>query len=83
MPHLHVIHTFDSASTTRNVADLDPCSLSLSAQPVEDVWVARGLRHDWRVVSEFRTFGEWDELCDAHAFLELVVAGNPNLRRLD
>lgn len=47
-----------------------------------DVWIAAGLRRPWRVVSERRTYGEWEQREQADAFLELLVAGNPHLRRL-
>lgn len=80
---VRVLHPFYSAPATRNGGVLEPSSLSLSAQRVEDVWIAIGLRRRWRVVSELRTFGEWDEQSEAVRFLELLVDGNPNLRRLD
>lgn len=72
---------------TERVAELvvvtpTPSGLSLSAQPTEDVWIAQGLSSGYRVVSEFRQFGQWAELADAVAFIELLVAGNPNLRRI-
>lgn len=60
----------------------EPSRLSLSAQDVEDVWIGQGVTAAYSVVSQFRTFGQWTELADAVAFLELLVAGNPNLRRL-
>jgi hypothetical protein len=47
-----------------------------------DVWIAAGLRRPWRVVSESRTYGEWDDRGDAERFLELLVEGNSHLRRL-
>lgn len=51
-------------------------------QPLVEVWIATGLRRRWRVVSEHRTFGEWDRLADAVAFVDLLVAGNPDMTRL-
>ncbi len=63
------------------IAELDPCDLALSSQESEYVWVAAGLKRRWRVVSELRTFGEWDRLADAYGFLGLLLEGNPNLRR--
>lgn len=65
-----------------SVAELEPSSLSLSAQEREYVWIAAGLLRKWRVVSEFRTFGEYDRVADAYGFLGLLLEGNPNLRRL-
>lgn len=60
----------------------EPSGLTLSAQPVEDVWIATGLVKRWRVVSEYRTYGEWDDLTDALLFLQLLVDGNDNLQRI-
>lgn len=50
--------------------------------PTVEVWIASGLRRRWRICSLDQTFGEFDELADAHAFLTLLVLGNPTYRRL-
>jgi hypothetical protein len=42
-----------------------------------EVWLALGMGRRWRVRSAEQTFGEWDRLEDAQAFLRLLVAGNP------
>lgn len=52
------------------------------AVEAEEVWIAMGLHKPWRVVSLARTFGEFDDLDDARALLELLVKGDPSLRRL-
>jgi hypothetical protein len=70
------------ARVTEAIAELEPGGLTVSAQEVEFVWVAAGLKRRWRVVSELRTYGEWDRVADAYAFLGLLLEGNPNLTRL-
>lgn len=64
------------------VSSLDPVSQLWRWAGAVDVWIAAGLHRPWRVVSESRTYGEWDERGQAETFLELLVAGNPHLRRL-
>lgn len=73
----------DAGATRNNVVELEAGrrSLELVEAPV-DVWLASGLRCEYRVVSETVTFGEWDDAEKALRFLELLVAGNPQLRRL-
>lgn len=47
-----------------------------------DVWLAKGLHLPWRVCSIDHTYGEWENLAAAEQFLDLLVVGNPDLRRL-
>lgn len=61
---------------------LKPAATASSWSGAVDVWIAAGLHRPYRVVSDRRTYGEWDELGQAEAFLELLIAGNPHLRRL-
>ena len=49
---------------------------------VEVVWVAIGLRKPWRVVSERRTFGEFDDPADSRTLRDLLIAGNDGLEGL-
>lgn len=63
-------------------ADLALERASVPAPRRELVWIAQGLHRRWRVVSESRSFGEWDDGDAARSFLELLVAGNDDLERL-
>lgn len=47
-----------------------------------EVWIATGLRRRYRVCSMEETFGEWDSLPQAQAFMGLLLEGNPNMVRL-
>jgi hypothetical protein len=52
-------------------------------EDTEEVWIAAGLKRRWRVVSMQRTFGEFDRVADAYAFLGLLLEGNPQMRGLE
>lgn len=48
-----------------------------------EVWVAQGLRETpWRVTDGSNTYGQFMNRDDAVDFLDLLVLGNPHLRRL-
>jgi hypothetical protein len=47
-----------------------------------EVWLALGQHRRWRVRSAEHTYGEWDRLDDAQAFLRLLVTGNLELVEL-
>ena len=39
------------------------------------IWLAQGVEKPWRVCSNLRTYGEYDDIWSAEALLSLMVAG--------